>query len=34
MYFEKSLNHQANPEVAVCAGAAIQAAILTNYSDS
>ena len=33
-YFEKPLNHLVSPEVAVCAGAAIQAAILTNNTDS
>jgi L1 cell adhesion molecule like protein len=33
-YFEKSLNHLVSPEIAVCAGASIQAALLTNNTDS
>ena len=33
MYFGKPLNHSVNPDEAVCAGAAIQAAILSGHRD-
>jgi heat shock protein 1/8 len=33
MYFGKPLNHSVNPDEAVCAGAAIQAAIMSGHRD-